>query len=1199
MALRMDSGVQHAPTHQRPALPQRAPPTDTKNALRPKTPPTASSSVPRKKAANTSAKGGTGAAAGERGGGAGGAGASSGGTAGESSVGQGIPGGGVKRNNGASSSASSGGGGGATTKSTPARKRVRIVDPKLGEFTVMLQPYTGDHNDICEVCDKGGPLLCCDFCNLVYHLGCIKLSETPTEELWICPACTAELTARQLNKRRRTADDGSRAASPALGERPTIYHGVKAENDAFRAIVIYKNQAVDAGLYPTAEDAARAYDRKALSLFGDAAVCNFSADEQVEVEGVGADGNTVKGVVRSFHQWRAEMQWGNKKRHLGFFERLDDASYAYNRAAVYMNGADTPLNPIKDGYIPPPPTGLPVRVPRNKMFAQQLQGQLQGKLGLPGTWDKALLARRRLQMAGKYHEPLIGEEHQVSRLPPLPPPSRPWRPPPPVAPPATGSDIAKNTLGAATVEKVAGGRCGAVVLPSAGPASPSDDHSTPGKLEDGMKCEQGAAYTARGGGGNSGGDGAAAAAAAVVSAAPSVGQCKSGSVEEDTATLSPVGPDNHSSSGVAPDACRGTTSGNYNATADIEESSSARDMRIVEGAVIASSAATTVCQVVNVEQPSASTASQNTLPDTDPETPDTKTSSEALSPNPEERLAVSSITDQQGKESEGEVIEGSSDIDAGTTVAAATQARVDTPVADVSQSSSIGIKPMLSPRSPSKQCSKVGTQNEIPLETNETPVPAVSGNGYGYGPGDLFSSKVNTTAGDGEGMLQTSAFGPSASPVPGPVHSLLQTPIATVQAASAGVESMRVSSPALPSPTFPSTSAAPVPGWVDEKPEAAGQVVDTRSAVDSDEGSSCSTSATVSLPSTMSQSLVIPASEATANRKRKLPTAAVTPNVSLVGPIPDLSLDDVAELVWDPRAGPRPRGVEPAATAAADGTKNNDAVAAAAGERLARLEKAMWDRDGTLLERVAPAHLEKAMLVLQTCRHDVDRAAQMLTVRLGIQVEGLGIRTTRHSRVEKQPSSSSARLIEPTSARSALPWRGGASSSSSFVAVGSSNDGGSGGSDASGGRVGAVTLPGGSRSSVAGGVGGAGRGAGSAGRDADAQGFSREDTKQANDAFMRYGRDLNAVQSTLGWSKKRVVEYYYCIWKFAPQYQVWKARRHHAGLPGVGTGVGRHQYPPHSGSMAAGGCVGLPNASAEGMRWRGSRLRTLKTGSSQ
>lgn len=34
-----------------------------------------------------------------------------------------------------------------------------------------------------------------------------------------------------------------------------------------------------------------------MSLFGDAAVCNFPADEQVEVEGVATDGTTVK--VRS------------------------------------------------------------------------------------------------------------------------------------------------------------------------------------------------------------------------------------------------------------------------------------------------------------------------------------------------------------------------------------------------------------------------------------------------------------------------------------------------------------------------------------------------------------------------------------------------------------------------------------------------------------------------------------------------------------------------------------------------------------------------------------------------------------------------------------------------------------------------------------------------------------------------------------
>ncbi|CAM9354401.1 unnamed protein product [Choristocarpus tenellus] len=191
------------------------------------------------------------------------------------------------------------------------------------------------------------------------------------------------------------------------------YHGVRKENDAYRSFFIQKNQAVDLGLYALAIDAARAYDRKVRSIWGDSAQCNFGVDDQVEGESMGADGKTVKGVMRSFHQWRAEIQWGNKKRHLGFFDKLDDASYAYNRAALHAQGAGAAvLNPVKDGYMPPPPRGKPVRVPRHKLLVPQmlLLKRAQGQF-------TAEQERRRWQAEGTWHPPLVGDKHQVSNLP--------------------------------------------------------------------------------------------------------------------------------------------------------------------------------------------------------------------------------------------------------------------------------------------------------------------------------------------------------------------------------------------------------------------------------------------------------------------------------------------------------------------------------------------------------------------------------------------------------------------------------------------------------------------------------------------------------------------------------------------------------------------------------------------------------------
>ena len=49
------------------------------------------------------------------------------------------------------------------------------------------------HNELCEVCDTGGDLLCCDTCNLVFHVACIrpKIASVPKGK-WSCAYCIVE-----------------------------------------------------------------------------------------------------------------------------------------------------------------------------------------------------------------------------------------------------------------------------------------------------------------------------------------------------------------------------------------------------------------------------------------------------------------------------------------------------------------------------------------------------------------------------------------------------------------------------------------------------------------------------------------------------------------------------------------------------------------------------------------------------------------------------------------------------------------------------------------------------------------------------------------------------------------------------------------------------------------------------------------------
>ena len=54
---------------------------------------------------------------------------------------------------------------------------------------------TGQHNDLCEICDNtkhSTELLCCDYCNLVWHPACLDLPGIPMSKYWMCHECSKE-----------------------------------------------------------------------------------------------------------------------------------------------------------------------------------------------------------------------------------------------------------------------------------------------------------------------------------------------------------------------------------------------------------------------------------------------------------------------------------------------------------------------------------------------------------------------------------------------------------------------------------------------------------------------------------------------------------------------------------------------------------------------------------------------------------------------------------------------------------------------------------------------------------------------------------------------------------------------------------------------------------------------------------------------
>lgn len=54
-------------------------------------------------------------------------------------------------------------------------------------------------DEYCFICQDGGNVLCCEGCNQVAHVSCLKLRTSPTGD-WYCPDCLKKQTMTRLTR---------------------------------------------------------------------------------------------------------------------------------------------------------------------------------------------------------------------------------------------------------------------------------------------------------------------------------------------------------------------------------------------------------------------------------------------------------------------------------------------------------------------------------------------------------------------------------------------------------------------------------------------------------------------------------------------------------------------------------------------------------------------------------------------------------------------------------------------------------------------------------------------------------------------------------------------------------------------------------------------------------------------------------------
>jgi hypothetical protein len=153
-----------------------------------------------------------------------------------------------------------------------------------------------EHHEQCQVCGKGGKLVCCDGCTLVFHLKCAGLNSQP-KELWYCEGCTEGVDDEQGDE-----ESGEEETGEEDGDEDEDEDGDEEEGHQKAAAVLPKKQ--------------------------------------------GSTSSKYRGVswAKTDRKWYARIGYCGKKHHLGSFESELEAAKAYDNAALQFHGREAKLN---------------------------------------------------------------------------------------------------------------------------------------------------------------------------------------------------------------------------------------------------------------------------------------------------------------------------------------------------------------------------------------------------------------------------------------------------------------------------------------------------------------------------------------------------------------------------------------------------------------------------------------------------------------------------------------------------------------------------------------------------------------------------------------------------------------------------------------------------------------------------------------